>query len=130
MELLILLQAAGEAAQEAARASEPGFFSPQGTFFNICGLLASIGLILGYVPQAVHTIRTRDTDGISLPGFLMMALGCAAFILQGLMLGIVDADGNFPGPGAALFCTNAVTGICSIIIFTIKMHNDHFRKKS
>lgn len=129
MEPLILLQAAGEVANEAAQAAEGGFFTPNSTFFHICGLVASIGLILGYVPQAFTTIRTRNTDGISLPGFIMMALGCTAFILQGLMLGVFDADGNFPGQGAALFCTNSVTAICSVIIFAIKMYNDYFKKK-
>ena len=32
---------------------------------HLCGWVASIGLILGYLPQAIQTIRTRNTDGIS-----------------------------------------------------------------
>lgn len=104
------------------------FFSPTGTFFLVCGIVASVGLILGYVPQAIHTIRTRDTDGISMPGFIMMAVGCIAFICQGLMLGVVGKDGSFPGPGTWLFLTNLVTAVCSIIIFGIKIHNDYIKK--
>ena len=46
--------------------------------FNICGWIGSLGLILGYLPQAIQTIRTRTTDGISLPGFIMMAVGAFA----------------------------------------------------
>lgn len=88
--------------------------------FDICGWVASIGLILGYLPQAIQTIRTRNTDGISLPGFIMMAIGCSAFVIQGWMLG---REGIF------LFLTNLITCVCSVIIFAIKMHNDHFKKK-
>ena len=30
--------------------------------FDIFGWIASIGLIFGYLPQAIQTIRTRNTD--------------------------------------------------------------------
>ena len=29
----------------------------QGLFYEICGWVASIGMILGYLPQAIETIR-------------------------------------------------------------------------
>jgi MtN3 and saliva related transmembrane protein len=85
---------------------------------NICGWIATFGLILGYLPQAIKTIMTRNTDGISLPGFISMAIGCTAFVVQGLLL-----------ENYYLVCTNLITCTCSIIIFAIKMHNDYFKKK-
>ncbi len=85
---------------------------------HICGWVASIGLILGYLPQAIQTIRTRNTDGISLPGFIMMAVGCLAFVIQGFLTGNIY-----------LLLTNLITFLCSVIIFSIKMHNDYFKKK-
>ena len=88
----------------------------QATFYTICGYVASIGMILGYLPQAIATIRTRNTDGIALPTFLMMAIGAFAFMLQGVL-----------HPGGiiwSMFITNAVTCTCSCIIFAIKIHND------
>lgn len=85
--------------------------------FNICGWIGSLGLILGYLPQAIQTIRTRTTDGISLPGFIMMAVGAFAFVVQGLI------SANY-----YLALTNFITFSCSVIIFAIKMHNDYFRK--
>ncbi len=97
-------------------------FDAGSSFYNICGLVASVCLVLGYVPQAWRTIRTRKTDDIALPTFLMIGIGGIAFMLQGAMLGIT-------GPGAALFFTNLITTICSVIIFGIKMYNDHFKKK-
>ena len=87
--------------------------------FDIFGWIASIGLIFGYLPQAIQTIRTRNTDGISLPGFIMMAIGCFAFVCQGWMLG---REGIF------LFGTNLITFTCSVIIFVIKLQNDRKKK--
>ena len=90
----------------------------QQLLINICGWIATFGLIFGYLPQAIQTIRTRNTDGISLPGFIMMSIGALAFIVQGWMLG---REGIF------LLFTNLITFTCSVIIFVIKMQND--RKK-
>ena len=60
--------------------------------------MASITMILGYLPQAIHTIRTRETDGIALPTFLMMGIGSMCFMLQGLL--------HKPDMLWALFITN------------------------
>ena len=89
--------------------------------FNICGIVASAGMILGYLPQAVETIRTRNTDGIALPTFLMMAVGGFAFMLQGLL--------HKPDIIWSLFLTNLITSTCSCIVFGIKIYNDYFKKK-
>jgi len=93
----------------------------QTLIFDICGWVASIGMILGYLPQAIETIRTRNTDGIALPTFLMMAIGAGAFMLQGLL--------HKPDILWSLFLTNLVTSTCSLIVFGIKMHNDYFKKR-
>lgn len=86
--------------------------------YHILGWLGSIGLILGYLPQAIQTIRTRNTDGISLPGFISMAVGCAAFVVQGFLI-----------ENYYLVLTNLITCTCSVIIFAIKMRNDYGKKK-
>ncbi len=89
-------------------------------FYDICGFVASIGMILGYLPQAIETIRTRNTDGIALPTFLMMAIGGLCFMLQGIL--------HKPDILWSLFLTNLVTTTCSVIVFSIKIYNDYFRK--
>ena len=93
--------------------------------YAIFGWLGSIGLILGYLPQAIQTIHTRQTDGISLPGFIMMAVGSFCFMCQGLMLCIESGIEK----GIFFFITNFITATCAAIIFVIKMRNDHFVKK-
>ncbi len=93
----------------------------QGIIYEICGYVASIGMILGYLPQAVRTVRTRKTDDIALPTFIMMAIGAFCFMLQGLL--------HKPDIIWSLFLTNLITTICSTIIFSIKLYNDFFKKK-
>ena len=93
----------------------------QSLFFEICGVLASITMILGYLPQAIYTIRTRDTDGIALPTFLMMGVGSTCFMLQGIL--------HKPDILWALLLTNLVTTTCSLIVFGIKVYNDYIKKK-
>ena len=85
---------------------------------NIIGYTASVCMILGYLPQAITTMRTRDTDGIALPTFCMLGLGSVFFVIQGFALH------NWP-----LVITNVLTTICSVIIFGIKIYNDYFGGK-
>ena len=92
----------------------------QDTIFNVCGVVASVCMILGYLPQAIETIRTRNTDGIALPTFLMMGVGGFAFMLQGVL--------HKPDILWSLFLTNLVTTTCSCIVFGIKIYNDYFKK--
>lgn len=65
-----------------------------------------------------YTIRTRDTDGIAMPTFLLLGFGSIFFVIQGVLLG------NVP-----LVVTNTITTVASAIIFVIKMRNDLRRKK-
>ena len=90
------------------------------TFYDICGMIASICMILGYLPQAIRTIRTRKTDDIALPTFLMMGIGAIFFMLQGIL--------HKPDIIWSLFITNLITATCSFIVFGIKIYNDYFKK--
>lgn len=92
----------------------------QDLFYEICGWVASISMLLGYMPQAIQTMRTRNTDGIALPTFLMMGLGGFCFMLQGIT--------HKPDILWALFITNLITTTCSLIVFGIKVYNDYFKK--
>lgn len=93
----------------------------QTVLYQTFGWLASITLMLGYLPQAIQTIRTRRTDDISLASFVMIALGGICFILHGFL--------HKPEVLWALVIPNTVTTLCSVAIFSIKMYNDYFKKK-
>lgn len=93
----------------------------QNLLHDIAAYIGSIAIILGYLPQAIKTIRTRDTDGISLPGFIMMAVGSLGFTLQGFV--------HKPDIIWSMAITNLISLTCSCIVFTIKMYNDYFKKR-
>lgn len=85
---------------------------------DIIGYIASVCMVLGYLPQTIHTIKTRKTDDIALGTFLLMGIGGFFFGLQGYFLS------NYP-----LLITNILTFTSSSIIFGIKMYNDYFHIK-
>lgn len=85
---------------------------------EIIGYAAALCMVLGYLPQAIATIRTHDTDGIALPTFCMLGLGSIFFVIQGIMLS------NWP-----IVITNVIASVSSIIIFAIKIHNYSRKKK-
>ena len=85
----------------------------QGLLYNICAYAGSIAIILGYLPQAITTIRTRKTEGISLPAFIIMAIGSFCFMLQGLL--------HKPDIIWSISIANFVTTTCSCIVFIIKL---------
>ena len=86
-------------------------------WINIIGTAAAICMICGYVPQAFHTIKTRETDAIAMPTFIMLGLGSVFFVVQGAM------TANWP-----LVVTNTITTVASIIIVFIKINNDRKKK--
>ncbi|MDE6489987.1 MAG: hypothetical protein K2L49_02385 [Muribaculaceae bacterium] len=88
------------------------------TFTTVIGYMACVCMVMGYMPQAIHTMRTRQTDAIATPTFLLMGLGSIFFVVQGIILG------NWP-----LVITNVITTAASAIVFGIKIHNDLHRKK-
>jgi len=83
----------------------------------IVGYVAAICMVCGYLPQAIYTIRTRDTDGIALPTFLLLGAGSVFFVIQGLLLS------NWP-----LVLTNSITTVASAIVFVIKLRNDRRKR--
>lgn len=88
------------------------------TWITIIGTAAAVCMILGYVPQAYHTIRTRQTDSIAFPTFIMLGLGSIFFVIQGFMLS------NWP-----LVVTNLITTVASLIITVIKLNNDYGHRR-
>lgn len=84
----------------------------------IIGYIASVAMVLGYMPQSIHTMRTRNTDGIAMTTFLLMGLGSLGFAIQGMLIN------NWP-----LIITNVITTLSSAIISSIKIYNDFFKNK-
>lgn len=49
------------------------------------GLLAGTLTTVAFLPQVLHTIRTRDTRGISLWTYLLFCAGVALWLAYGLL---------------------------------------------
>ena len=61
------------------------------------GLLAAFCTTIAYLPQVLHTWRTRSTKDLSLPMFLVMTAGVFLWLVYGLILNdipLIAANGT------------------------------------
>ncbi|HEX5698556.1 MAG TPA: SemiSWEET transporter [Rhodoferax sp.] len=54
---------------------------------DLIGTLAAVLTTVSFLPQAVHTFRTKDVRGISLGMYSAFTLGVALWLVYGLLLG-------------------------------------------
>lgn len=76
------------------------------------GTVAATLTTLAFVPQAVKTIRTRDTGGISLGMYIVFTVGVAFWFSYGLVLG------SWP-----MIVSNAITFVLSATILGLKLRH-------
>ena len=85
---------------------------------EIIGLIAGGLTVVGYLPQVVRTVRTRDTKGLSLAMF--------AIIMTSAMLWMIYGFGI---ESTALVLTNSLVLICAAIIMGVKIYEEHKKPK-
>jgi MtN3 and saliva related transmembrane protein len=78
---------------------------------TLIGLLAAVCTTVSFVPQAIKTIRTKNTSGISLRMYSLFSFGTLAWLIYGI------TDKNLP-----VLIANGVTLIfaCIILIYKIR----------
>ena len=76
------------------------------------GYAAAFLTTVAFLPQALHTIRTRDTKGISLGMYLVFTLGVMCWFGYGLVLE------SWP-----MILSNAVTFVLSVTILAMKLRH-------
>lgn len=54
---------------------------------DLIGYLAAALTTCSFLPQALHTFRTRDVSGISLGMYSVFTVGIALWLVYGLLLG-------------------------------------------
>ena len=74
------------------------------------GYLAATCTTLSFVPQAMHTIRTRDTSGISLGMYVVFTFGIVCWFGYGIFLQ------SWP-----MIASNAVTFVVAATILALKL---------
>jgi MtN3 and saliva related transmembrane protein len=77
---------------------------------KIVGYLAAAATTIAFLPQAFHTIKTKDTKGISLGMYLVFTFG----VIMWLLYGIFKKD-------IPIISANTVTLILTIIILLYKL---------
>lgn len=53
---------------------------------NLIGSIAAVLTTVSFLPQALHSWKTRDLTGISLPMYSLFSLGVAFWLAYGLMI--------------------------------------------
>jgi MtN3 and saliva related transmembrane protein len=77
---------------------------------DIVGYMAAFGTTVSFFPQAIKTIKTKDTSGISLLMYAIFTAGTLLWLIYGIM---------YPSLPVAL--ANAVTFILAAIILVYKI---------
>ena len=77
---------------------------------TITGLAAAFCTTASFLPQAIKTIQTRDTSGISLSMYALFAFGTLLWLTYGIM------DSNLP-----IIIANGITLIFAVVILAYKI---------
>lgn len=77
---------------------------------TLLGLAAAFCTSTSFLPQAIKTIKTKDTSGISLNMYLVFTIGTFLWLLFGAL------SGNIP-----VLAANIVTFIFAVIILFYKI---------
>lgn len=79
-------------------------------WISIAGYTAAFCTTISFLPQAIKTIKTKDTSGISLYMYVIFTTGTVLWFLYGLF------TNNLP-----VLIANAITAVLSIIILFYKI---------
>jgi MtN3 and saliva related transmembrane protein len=85
---------------------------------QIFGYLAGFFTTVSLLPQTIHTIKTKDTSGLSLWMYILYNLGVGFWFTYGFVL---------DSPPMIIF--NGISLILSLTILWLKIKNDVLTKK-
>ena len=84
---------------------------------EMIGYLAATLTTASFLPQAILTIKTRDTESLSLGMYSAFTLGVLLWLIYGLYLS-----------DKAIIFANAVTFLLAAFILSFKVYNTIFKK--
>ncbi|BCG62910.1 MAG: MtN3 and saliva related transmembrane protein [Methyloprofundus sp.] len=86
---------------------------------DIIGYIAAFLTTVSFLPQAIMTIKTRDTEALSLGMYSLFTLGVLMWLVYGININ-----------NLVIIYANIITlGLASIILF-FKIYNTFFSKTS
>ncbi|HVW62117.1 MAG TPA: SemiSWEET transporter [Puia sp.] len=80
------------------------------TFITLIGLLAAACTTFSFLPQAIKTIRTKDTQSISLSMYALFTFGTLLWLLYGVF------TNNLP-----IYLANGITLLFALVILVYKI---------
>jgi MtN3 and saliva related transmembrane protein len=80
-------------------------------WIDLVGTLAATLTTIAYFPQAVKTIRTRDTSGLSISMYALLLCGVTMWMIYGIILG------SWP-----LILANAIVLVPQSVVMAILLH--------
>jgi MtN3 and saliva related transmembrane protein len=84
---------------------------------DIIGYIAAVLTTSSFLPQAILTIKTRDTDSLSMGMYSLFTAGVFCWLVYGLYI----AD-------KAIVLANIVTFILAATILSFKIYNSYLKK--
>jgi MtN3 and saliva related transmembrane protein len=79
---------------------------------DLIGYLAATLTTVSFLPQAILTLKTRDTDSLSLGMYSLFTGGVLLWLVYGIYLS-----------NPAIIAANAVTFLLAALILSFKIHN-------
>jgi len=86
---------------------------------EIIGYLAATLTTASFVPQAILTIKTKDTESLSLGMYSTFTLGVLCWLIYGIYL-----------DDKAIIFANAITLLLAASILFFKIYNEVYKKKA
>ncbi len=79
-------------------------------FTDWIGSIAAFLTTTAFLPQAIHSWRTRDLSGISLPMYSLFSLGVACWFIYGLLIL------SWP-----IIIANGITLMLAMVVLSLKL---------
>jgi len=84
---------------------------------EVIGYIAATLTTASFLPQAILTIKTKDTESLSLSMYSLFTLGVFCWLIYGVYLS-----------DKAIIFANAITLVLAATILSFKIYNELFRK--
>lgn len=86
--------------------------------FELIGYLAAFLTTSSFLPQAIMTLRTRDTQSLSLSMYSLFTLGVFCWLVYGIFIG-----------DKAIIYANSITLLLAASILVCKLYNTFLKKE-
>lgn len=84
--------------------------------FEIFGIVAGIFIAVSYMPNAIKTVKTKTTKGLSFLQYIFFHIGCLLFVIYGISL-LVFLGPTSLGAYGLILCNGLVLIMNSFVIF-------------